>query len=82
MTQARIDRMQAEVQLTDHGKLLVLAVAAIIVVVLAAVTGMTSPELTASETVTSSPQATSDVSYFPALHVNQATEPSEHIQAY
>jgi hypothetical protein len=81
MTQARIDRMQAEVQIIDHGKLLALTVAAAAVVILLGVTGMTSPELTASEAETR-PQAGSDFVYFPSLYVNQATEASEHVQAF
>ena len=83
MTQARIDRMQAEVQIIDHGKLLALTVAAAAVVILLGVTGMTSPELTASEAEAETrPQAGSDFVYFPSLYVNQATEASEHVQAF
>jgi len=60
---------------------LALTVAAAAVVILLGVTGMTSPELTASEAETR-PQAGSDFVYFPSLYVNQATEASEHVQAF
>ena len=46
-----------------------------------ALMSMTSGELTASEQIPT-PATSDDFTYFPSQYVNQATGPSEHIQAF
>jgi hypothetical protein len=90
MAQSRIERNLNEVQITNHGKLAVLTLVAATAAVIVTVTSMTSGELTAAEravlpqTAATAPslQAGSSFGYFPAQYANQATEASEHIQAF
>jgi len=90
MTQSRIERKLHELHLTDHGRLAVLTVAAAAVAAIVSVTTLTSGELTAAdeaalpraEDTAPAPQTSTGFSYFPAQYVNQATEASEHIQAF
>ena len=89
MEQPRIERMLNDVRITNYGKLAVLTIAAVLVVVIVALTSVTSSELTAGDR-TQLPQTDSapgsqtgnSSSYFPGQYVNQATEPSEHIPAH
>ena len=55
-------------------------VAAVAAVVLG-ITTLTSEQLTAGETESSS-QTGSEFVYFPSQYINQATEPSEHVHAF
>jgi hypothetical protein len=81
MSQERIERMVNEVRITNFWKIAVLTLVAAIAAVVVGVTSLTSEELTAGETGSSSQTGSGSV-YFPGQHVNQATEPSEHIQAF
>jgi len=90
MAQSRIERMLNDVRIADHGKLVVLTIAAIAAAVIVAVTSITSSELTAadkaapSQTGDTAPpqQMDSSSTYLPGQHMNRATEPGEHIQAF
>ena len=81
MSQARIDRMLDEVRIRNYWKIAVLTLVAAVAAVVLGITTLTSEQLTAGETGASS-QATDGSVYLPGQHANQATEPSEHIQAY
>jgi hypothetical protein len=90
MAQSRIERKLNEVRVTDHGRLAVLSIAAAAVAAIVTVTSMTSGELTAAGRAglpqagdaAPSQQTSASFAYFPAQYVNQATEASEHIQAF
>lgn len=83
MAQSRIERMLNEVGITNHGRLAVLTIAAAAAAAIVTVTSVTSSELTAAGRDTALPLATSgSFGYFPAQYANQATEASEHIQAF
>ena len=89
MAQSRIERMLNEVRVTSYGKLALLTIAAAAAAAIVTVTSMTSTELPAADRAgppqtaeTAPPQTGEGSSYFPAQYVNQATEASEHIQAY
>ena len=83
MAQSRIERMLNEVGVTGRGKLAVLSIVAAAAVAIVTVTTMTSSELTAADRHAALPPETSSgFSYFPAQYVNQATEASEHVQAF
>ena len=89
MAQSRIERMLNEARITSHGKLAILTIAAVVVAVIVAVTSVTSGELTAGDRAQLPQTDTAPVvqtgnsaSYYPGQYVNQATESSEHIQAY
>jgi hypothetical protein len=85
MTTSRIGRMRRDLLVNHPGKLMVVTVMAIAAGTLLAVTSMTSPELTASQKDLPAQAASSpatDFVYFPSQYSNQATEPSEHTQAF
>ena len=83
MTQSRIERMLNEVGITNRGKLAGLTIAAAATAAIVTVTSMTSTELTAADRHTALPMQTSNgFSYFPGQYVIQATEASDHIQAF
>ena len=81
MSQARIYRMLDDVRITDYGKLMVLTLAAALAATVLVFTSMTSTELTAGE-ADAPGRASEGFVYFPGLHVNQATESTEHVQAF
>ena len=81
MSQARIERMLNEVRITSYRKIAVLTIVAAVAAVVLGITTLTSEQLTASETESSS-QTGSDFVYFPSQYINQATEPSEHTHAF
>ena len=81
MSQARIERMLNEVRITSYRKIAVLTIVAAVAAVVFGIATLTSEQLTAGETESSSHPSSGFV-YFPGQHVNQATEPSEHIQAF
>jgi len=83
MAQSRIERMMNEVGITNHGKLAVLTLVAAAVAAIVTTTTLTSGELTAADRDTAlAVETISSTSYFPGQYVNQATEASEHIQAF
>jgi len=81
MSQARIERMLNEVRITNYWKVAMLTIVAAVAAVVLGITTLTSETLTASETEASTP-GNGGFLYFPGEHVNQATEASEHIQAF
>lgn len=81
MAQSRIERMLNEVRITSYGKLAILTIVAAVAGLFLAVTSLTSGELSAGE-AESPPYQSGNFTYFPSQYVNQATEPSEHIQAF
>jgi hypothetical protein len=81
MSQARIERMLDEVRITNYWKIAVLTLVAAVAAVVLGITTLTSEQLTAGETESSS-QTGSEFVYFPSQYINQATEPSEHVHAF
>ena len=87
MTNPRIERMQREVMVTSPGKLIAITVVAAALGFVGALTGMTSPQLSAAPADAPAQvagAARSDVANSPCSgdYGNQGTQANDHIQAF